>query len=66
MADEKDDKVMVKVRALKAHTAAGESYDVGDIYEVEESAVDNLAVLGMAVRVDEGAPAPRADGGEGG
>ena len=48
MVDEK----MVKVEALKFHTTAGEEYQVGDTYNVPESAVDNLVNLGMAVRVD--------------
>lgn len=50
MADEKPKKV--KVEALKYHTNAGEEYQVGDTYDVDEAAVDNLAHLGFAVRVD--------------
>ena len=42
----------VTVEALKYHTTAGEAYDVGDTYEVDESAVENLVVQGMAVRTD--------------
>lgn len=42
----------VTVEALKSHTAAGEAYDVGDTYSVDEAAVENLAVQGMAARVD--------------
>jgi hypothetical protein len=42
----------VTVEALKPHTNAGESYDVGDTYDVDHSAVENLAVQGMAVRTD--------------
>lgn len=45
-------KKMVTVEALKYHTNAGEEYQAGDTYEVEESALDNLAYLGMAVPVD--------------
>lgn len=50
MADEKPKKVTVE--ALKFHSTAGTEYQVGDTYEVEESAVDNLVNLGMAARVD--------------
>lgn len=50
MADEKPKKVTVE--AIKAHTNAGESYDVGDTYEVDEAAVDSLAIQGMALRAD--------------
>lgn len=42
----------VTVEALKYHTTAGESYDVGDTYDVDETAVDNLVAQGMAVRTD--------------
>lgn len=55
MADEKP--VKVKVEALKFHTNSGESYDVGDTYEVDEGAVENLVHQGMAVRVDRAAVA---------
>jgi hypothetical protein len=50
MADEQPKKVTVE--ALKFHTNAGEAYQVGDTYDVEEHAVDNLTNLGMAVRTD--------------
>jgi hypothetical protein len=55
MADEKPK--TVKVEALKYHTNAGEAYDVGDTYDVDEAAVDNLVHQGMAVRVDRAAVA---------
>jgi hypothetical protein len=55
MADEKPKKV--KVEALKYHTNAGEAYEVGETYEVDEAAVDNLVHQGMAVRVDRAAVA---------
>jgi hypothetical protein len=44
--------MMVTVEAIAPHSNAGESYDVGDTYEVPEEAVDNLGHLGMAIRVD--------------
>lgn len=58
MADAKP--VMVKVEAIKLHSTAGQAYDVGDTYEVPEADVDNLATLGMAVRVDRVAHAKAA------
>lgn len=42
----------VKVEALKYHSTGGKEYQVGDTYAVDESAVENLQHLGMAVRVD--------------
>jgi hypothetical protein len=58
MADEKPK--MVKVEALKFHTNAGKAYEIGDTYDIEESAVDNLSHQGMAVRVDRVAVAKQA------
>lgn len=58
MADDKPK--MVKVEALKYHTNAGQEYQVGDEYEVEESAVDSLGTLGFAARVDRAAVAKAA------
>lgn len=55
MADEKP--VKVKVEALKFHSNSGADYQVGDTYEVDEAAVDNLVNQGMAVRVDRAAVA---------
>ena len=60
MADKVEKPVQVTVEAIKAHTNAGESYDVGDTYDVDEAAVDNLAHLGMAIRVDRKAAAKAA------
>ena len=59
MADNKPKKVTVE--ALKYHTNAGEEYQVGDTYEVEESAVDNLVHQGMAVRTDRVEVAEKAE-----
>lgn len=42
----------VTVEAIKAHTNAGESYDVGDTYDVDEGAVESLAANGFALRAD--------------
>lgn len=42
----------VTVETLKYHTTAGAAYDVGDTYDVDEAAVENLAVQGMAIRTD--------------
>ena len=42
----------VKVESIKYHTTAGKEYPVGATYSVDESAVENLQHLGMAVRVD--------------
>lgn len=57
MRDERDDERAPKakkitVEAIKAHTNAGESYDVGDEYEVDEAAVDSLVAQGFAIRTD--------------
>ena len=59
MADAKPAKVTVE--ALKYHTTAGQEYQVGDTYDVDEGAVDNLALQGMAVRVDRAAVAKAAN-----
>jgi len=58
MADEKPK--TVQVETLKYHTNAGKEYQVGDTYDVPEAAVDNLAHLGMAIRVDRVAVAKAA------
>ena len=42
----------VKVESIKYHTTDGKEYPVGATYSVDESAVENLAIQGMAVRVD--------------
>jgi len=42
----------VTVEAIKYHTNAGKAYQIGDTYEVDESAVDNLVAQGMALRAD--------------
>jgi hypothetical protein len=42
----------VKVESIKYHTTDGKEYPVGATYSVDESAVDNLAAQGMALRVD--------------
>lgn len=52
--------MMVKVEALKYHTTDGREYQVGDKYDVPESAIENLAAQGMAVRVDRAAVARKA------
>ena len=59
MADEKPTKVTVE--ALKFHTTAGQAYQIGDTYEVDESAVANLEFQGMAIRVDRVAHAKAVD-----
>jgi hypothetical protein len=58
MADEKPKKVTVE--AIKFHTNAGEAYEIGDSYDVDESAVDSLAANGFAIRVDRAAHAKKA------
>jgi hypothetical protein len=60
MADKVEKPRQVTVEAIKFHTNAGESYDVGDTYDVDEAAVDNLTHLGMAIRVDRKAVAKAA------
>lgn len=60
MADKVEKPKMVQVEAIKFHTNAGETYDVGDTYSVEESAVDNLAINGFALRSDRAAVAKQA------
>lgn len=60
MAD-KDEKVKkVTVEAIKWHTNGGESYDVGDTYEVDEDAAASLAINGFAIRTDREAVAKKA------
>jgi len=51
----------VTVEALKYHTTAGEEYQIGDTYDVDEAAVENLTTQGMAVRVDRVAHAKAAE-----
>jgi hypothetical protein len=58
MADQTPKKV--KVEAIKYHTNAGKEYQIGDTYEVDESAVDSLGTNGMALRVDRAAVAKQA------
>lgn len=42
----------VEVEALEAHTYNGESYEVGDTYQIAADLVDSVAAQGKAVRVD--------------
>ena len=42
----------VTVEALQAHTYNGKSYDVGDVYEIDEQYAESVAAQGKAVRVD--------------
>ncbi len=44
MADEKPK--MVKVEALQAHTFNGQSYEVGDSYDIDEQYVESVASQG--------------------
>jgi hypothetical protein len=50
MADEKPKTVTVE--AIRAHSYQGESYDVGDTYEIDEAFVASVGAQGMAVRAD--------------
>ncbi len=59
MADEKPK--MVKVEALQAHTFNGQSYEVGDSYDIDEQYIESVAVQGKAVRVDRVAVAKKAN-----
>jgi hypothetical protein len=59
MSDEKPKKVTVE--AIKYHTHAGEEYQVGDTYDVDEDAVASLQAQGMAIRTDRAAVAKKAD-----
>jgi len=58
MSEDKPKKVTVE--ALKSHTHAGEAYEVGDTYDVDEAAVESLQVQGMAIRTDRVAVAKHA------
>ena len=51
----------VTVEAIKWHTNAGEAYDIGDTYEVDEEAAAGLAIQGMAIRTDRVAEAKKAE-----
>lgn len=42
--------IVAKVVALKAHTAFGQSYDVGDAYELDEEFAATVLAQGMARR----------------
>lgn len=44
--------IVAKVVALKAHTAFGQSYEVGETYELDEAAVGNVLAQGMVRRAD--------------
>lgn len=55
-----DKPVTVKVETLKYHTNAGKEYQVGDTYDVDEAAVENLVNQGMAVRSDRVAVAKQS------
>lgn len=53
MAAEKEVKLKtVTVEALEDHTYNGESYAVGDTYDIDEQLVDSVTFQGKAVRVD--------------
>ena len=41
------------VEALQAHTCQGESYEVGDVYEIPAELVDTIVVQGKAKVVTE-------------
>ena len=60
--DEKAEKPKkVTVEAIKWHTNGGETYDVGDTYEVDEDAAASLAINGFAIRTDRAAVAKKAE-----
>lgn len=42
----------VTVEALEAHTYNGDSYEVGDTYDIDAQLVDSVTFQGKAVRVD--------------
>ena len=42
----------VRVKALQAHTAFGESYEIDQTYEVDEEYVGSLVVQGKAAPVE--------------
>jgi hypothetical protein len=54
----------VRVKALQAHTAFGESYAIGDTYEVNADLVDSLRIQGKAVPDDPADHAQRQARGE--
>jgi len=60
MADKDEKPKKVTVEAIKWHTNAGETYDVGDTYDVDEDAAASLAIQGMAIRTDREAVAKKA------
>lgn len=47
-----DQSKTVTVEALAAHTYDGESYEVGDTYDIEEQYAESVVLQGKAVRVD--------------
>lgn len=42
----------VEVEALQPHTYNGDSYEVGDTYDIAADLVDSVTAQGKAVRVD--------------
>jgi hypothetical protein len=59
MADDKPK--TTKVIAHQAHTAFGESYEIGDTYDAPDDIVDSLRVQGKATPVDPAASAKKAE-----
>ena len=52
----------VTVEALQAHTCLGESYEVGDVYEIPVELVDTIVVQGKAKVVTEEDTTRRREG----
>jgi len=49
----------VKLEALKFHTYNNHAYDVGDVYEADDSVASSICGQGMAKPVDEPPPPPK-------
>lgn len=50
---------MAKLEATQYHTHNGTEYQVGDVYEGDESYADNVCAQGKAKRVDVPSEKPR-------
>ena len=61
MADKDEKAKKVTVEAIKWHTNAGEAYDIGDTYDVDEDAAASLAINGFAIRTDRVEVAKKAE-----
>lgn len=55
-----DEKKTARVEAIEPHSYNGESYEIGDTYDIDEALVDSVTAQGKAIAVDRKARAARA------